>query len=489
VADSATNASNATKTVEFEGQKHVFPSDFTDADISKALKSHLSASSSGIVAPEAMIDENEKNNSVIGGGARRLGEAISGLYHTVVDPPGTQFEKDVARGGGQPAVAVVRAGKGIVEGEKTAFKQSVEQNRRAEADTSLIGKGLGMARSAVTAASMADPFATGPVTNINKLEDEGRNREAIGAGTFDALSLLAGGRTGRTPSTEATVNKLARSTGADSLQPLRHVLPDLKETISKVGEPQTIGQLKGVVQDTLTRLDQKFNTALAGSKTTLVPVDIAYALEQKARSLPPTAEGQSIAQQLRSAAVEYQKPWTLSELNSERMFRNANAQAFYNKSDLRQMASMRANADNMIDKIVADSSRDVLYDEMEKQFPGQGFRELKQKQSSLLKVNDNMDKYIDQMEVAQALRDSKNWREKVTTTTSASPGGIVPRLHGLTDLIPGGGPLKNANRAVKTTFSPTGLARVRRAAILGLPVSTIVKDQGEVKEPEMSSAR
>jgi hypothetical protein len=323
------------------------------------------------------------------------------------------------------------------------------------------------------------------VTDINKLEDEGKYREALGAGTFDALSLLVGGRTGREPSPTKAINKLAYATGAESIRPLEHLLPDIEKTVAKVGKPKTVGGLQIVIKDVMDGYEQQFNQGLATTKGHINTVPIADALEAKARTLPPTTEGQQIAAQLRNAATEYRKPWTAQELNSERMFRNANAQAFYKKAGAGQMAALRADADSMIDKIVADSARDVLYDEMERQHPGVGFRELKQKQSSVLDMYDKFRDHIERLEASQARAKGAPLSDKFKISAVVNPtGGIHPRMH---QPLLQGKVLNKANAAVRKAFGPTGTARMRRIAILSLPISSLATgehQEGEQKPPD-----
>jgi hypothetical protein len=153
------------------------------------------------------------------------------------------------------------------------------------------------------------------------------------------------------------------------------------------------------------------------------------------------------------------------------MYRNANTQAFHKASETGQMAAMRANADTMIDELVAEKSRDVLYDEMERQHPGQGFRELKQKQSSVLEMQGKFKKHVERLEAAQAKRSGAPISEKAGISTSVHAGGVTPRAH-VTDLLRSG-PLTHASNATKQAFGPTSSELARRAAVLSLPVSSI----------------
>jgi hypothetical protein len=435
-------------------------------------------SATGITVPRGTVDQPD---SAIGAFFRRGRDIAKSAYHTVADPPTDAENAESKEMGGSElgnriSLPIRRIAKGAYEGEKQAAGQAKEQFKSAQSipPGNPVENVLAYSRAGVTAASMADPLATGPVTNINTLEKEGRSKEAIGAGAFDALSLLVGGRMGREVSPATKLNKLAYATGAreaGTIRPLAHLLPDFEATVAKVGKANTVGELENVIQTTMDGYEQKFNTGLAGTTGKLVPSDIADELESKARTMPPTAEGRQIANKLRKAAVEYRKPWTPQELNAERMYRNANTQAFHKASETGQMAAMRANADTMIDELVAEKSRDVLYDEMERQHPGQGFRELKQKQSSVLEMHGKFKKHVERLEAAQAARSGAPFSEKAGISASAHGGGVTPRAH-VTELVKAG-PLTHANNAVRSAFGPTTGALGRRAAVLSLPVSSI----------------
>lgn len=428
-------------------------------------------SATGITVPRGSVDQPD---SSVGAFFRRGRDIVKGIYKTVTDPPTGEEQKEFPTAFERPALVEHRLAKGVYEGEKQAAGQTAEQFKTAQGvKGDATQKGLAYARAGVTAASMADPFATGPVTNVNKLSDEGRHKEALGEGAFDALSLIVGGKTGREVSPETRLNKLAYATGADSIRPLDHIMPDLVAAAEKAGKPQTVGELQTLVDRTMKGYEREFNKGLYTTKGSFVPDPIADALEAKARTMPPTAEGRAIAKKLTKAATEYRKPWTMQELNRERMFRNANTQAFHNKSATGQMAAMRANADTMIDETVAESSRDVLYDEMERQHPGQGYRELKRKQSSVLEMQGKFKDHVERLEATQAKRSGAPLSEKAGVSASAHAGGVTPRAH-ITELLKKG-PLSHANAATKSAFGPTSAATARRAAILSLPVSSITQ--------------
>jgi hypothetical protein len=463
------------------------PDGWTPVDKPGSSQKFVLNSATGQIRPaEDVGPAQSKDNSIGGGLVRRGVDTLKGIYHTVVDPP-KSIEEDVAATGpyGRAALPLYRVGKGVVEGEKQAGRQAKEQFKTASATKGdPVAKGLNYARAATTAASALDPFATGPVTNINTKEDEGRNREAIGSGAFDALTLIAGGRSGRNPSTKSTLGKLAYATDAESIRPLTHILPDIQETVAQVGKPQTVGELQNVVQQTMTRLDQQFNSALTQvANDKIVPTDVADALESKARSLPRTAAKEAAA--LRRAAKQYRQPWDIRELNAERMYRNGLTRGFHGKPDAAQMAAMRSSGDAMVDNIVADTTRDVLYDYMEKKIPGGQFRDLKLKQSSIMDMMDHFKDHVEKLEAAQAKRTGAPLSEKAGISTSVHPGGATPRLH-VTKLL-SKGPLAHADSAARTAFGPSAAATARRAAILALPVGSLAGQRPATTPPPPSA--
>lgn len=437
----------------------------------------LEATSTGITVPKGMVGGSVTGpNSIVGGFARQGAAAVKGLVMLGAPPEGAG-ETAVVLAGGPGALPVYRAGKGLVEAEKTAAGQVKEQ----------AGKGQ-YVRAGVTGLSMLDPLATGPVTNINKLESEGKGKEATGAGLFDIFSLLLGKRTGKEPTSAKTVNKLAYATGAESIRPLEHLLPDIQETIKQHGPPQTVGQLYNTIQQTSSRLENQFNISLQQMGTQPIHTQaIADALKAKADALPRSAALEAKA--LRQEARLYDgQVTTARELNADRMYRADNLQSFYKRDLTGQMAAARSSAQTMADKIVYDGARDILYNEMDQRFPGQDFQELKRKQSSVLDMLGNFKDHVERLEATQAKRAGAPVGEKAQVSASAHPGGsvITPRFHGLMNLLPGGGPLTRANAATQAAFSPTASALARRAAILSLPMTSIYGRGPAIPPPPQS---
>lgn len=428
--------------------------------------------STGITVPKGMIgpkiDDPDAPDTIFGGMLRRGKETIKGIAGLVGPPTDEETAKE------QVPLPLHRLGRGIAASEKEAagqvkeqFKGAVEAGKAGDP----VAAGLRGAQAVTTGLSMANPFAIGPVTNINKLSGQKRYREALGQGAFDAITLLAGKKVGEEATPVKSTNKLSFATDA-APRDIAHVLPDLKETATKLGKPKTVADLGNHIQSTISRLDQQFNSALFRNAHRSVDVDaIANELKSRAANMPPSAEGQAMAQQLNAAAAEYSRPWTMRELNAERMMRNGFLRGFYGKEGSAQMAAMRSSADSIIDKVVSDGAKDILYGELDRLNPGGKFKALKQKQSSLIDIKDAFDNHLGKIEKQSAQSKGAPLGAKQHVTASVHPGGVTPRLH---NLIPGRDPVSAASSATRTAYGPSPTATAARTSILAMPVTSLV---------------
>jgi hypothetical protein len=414
-------------------------------------------------------------NSVIGGAVRRMVGASRGIMETIGKPltpeevPNPRARNIIQGTGIGPGL--LRAGRGLLNTEKEAAGQA-----RKYESTGQRG------RAAITAMSMANPLATGSVVDINKMEDEGRQREALGAGAFDVLSLWLGkkigeeGITGKVGKAKQT-NKLAFATGGGA-QEYPKVLNDLEQAAKRLGPPKTVGDLHKLVKDTLQHTETEFNLALqpmAGRQ--LVPLDVVNRIKANINSaMMQTADGQRMARLLNNIAVDYQKPWTLGDLNQERMNATARLRAFHAAGPNAQTANLHTNARVMADKAIEESTKDIVYGAL-----GPRYRALKLRQSALKTINDQLNTQVDKLANAQAAAKGKPMFGSESVQGYAYPTkgvGIRAHIH-----LPRTGPQTTANRAVRQALpSRTRVAgRVAsRAAVLSLPVQ-------HLKEPARST--
>lgn len=313
---------------------------------------------------------------------------------------------------------------------------------------------------------------------VENFANDVHDRNYSGA-TGDALAtvvqaLMLRGKS--KPSATKAVNKLGYAAGGE-VPAIEASLPEIQKTVGDKGV-STVGDLAKAVQETSTRLDQKFNAGLANMKGQFIPTEIADALEGRAKMQPPSADGQAIATELRNMAADYRKPWTDTQLNQERMLRNGMSKGFYNKAGSGQMAAMRSSAQTIADQTIADAAKDLLYGRMERAMPGQGFQSLKQQQSHLIDVMDQLDAQVDRLTTQQAKFKGAPLLEKPGLTVSASPHGFTPRVHlgSYVESLLGTGPMDKASAAVADALPDTKAATLkRRAAVLALPLTKLAQ--------------
>lgn len=128
------------------------------------------------------------SGSFFGGVGNRLKGLAEGLYD-LAKPPSTGTEKALSLISGPVGPAFLRAARGMGSNIAEAGSQAGKQLSEAQATKDPINKPLAYARAGTTFLSAFNPLATGSVTDINKLENEGRSREAAGAGLTDAALL------------------------------------------------------------------------------------------------------------------------------------------------------------------------------------------------------------------------------------------------------------------------------------------------------------
>lgn len=434
--------------------------------------------------PVSLPTDSGQPNSILGGAGRAVAGAAKGAWSTLMAPPSSTDEKvvsDIAA----PLLPAYRMGKGLVSTEATAGKQALGQAGSAidAAKAGQVGPAAAQAaRAVVSGASMLDPFATGSVVNANKMQDEGRQREAIGSGAVDVLSLIAGSQLGKPLSAQGKLAKLTSAVGetGETAKNLKSVLPDLADTAAATGKPSTIGEFQDLVSNTKKGLDTQFNQALQPVRFNLQnPISIHDALiNQITPNMAKTAAGQAEAQALRDAAADFTRPWSNEELNGERMSRNADLRAYYSKESGAQNAALKSRVQVLIDKTVRDEATKLVYGAVDQANPGINTTLLKQKQSALWDIDDQLSKRVGKLQDKQLAVEGQTIGEKLrgNITAPLGSGSIRSRITGLQDLIPGRAGVEDyANMKVERAFNPvTASGAAGRSALLSLPLTHLV---------------
>ncbi len=347
------------------------------------------------------------NNSFFGGFGRRAWDTAKGMAGFSNILPNELSVKGIVEApmwtGGIP---LLRSNAGYASSAKTAMGQAVDQFRRGET-----------ARGIVTGASVLDPLATGPVANINRLQDEGRGAEAAGQGTFDAATMLPGLRplrsfNTRLPSPLGDVMTRPRGTTppemgsplellqyaernnipANAAQITEHNLP---RNLQSVGERATIGG---------TKVRQQVQAARAG---------VAQHVEQLAQQMSPGTRTTADAGAALKQGIEAAKTRELQA--SQKLFQDVDHQARGVMVDFRPVKQLadsifsdsdfiRSNAKSMDPKRATAILNDI------RKLPDHGtFGQAQQLRSSLFGESSHPDNVIS--EEAQA------WIKRLTGAT------------------------------------------------------------------------
>lgn len=363
------------------------------------------------------------------------------------------------------------------------------------------------AKSIVTGAAMFNPFAAGTVADINDMESEGRNREAIGTGIASIIGLLAGkGRGRKNPFNlrefsgvgDATknyrANKLTYAIGGER-DIARVVVPIIDEEVKKSGGVKTIKDLGDRLDGALSARETKFNVGLQKLMQSNQPYALTDSVRRilldAANDLPTKAVTERAA--LRREANKYYGQKSFSELDKERKYEGTLASQLYGASASDQMAAAHAGTAKNMHKIVADAVRDLLYDEMQSRLGGE-WSKLKKEQSHLIKIKDQLEKHITKMADAEGIMKGAPLSEKVGLSVHGGTHGMTPRAH-IRGLL-GGGPEKAANTAAKKAFGGSRVnipdidlktgqrmsravtpAHARRAVVLAMPITRLSEDE------------
>lgn len=242
----------------------------------------------GLVNPVPDADMRQRIMANAQGKPQSLGDAVQGAVESVP----------------MAGPLTSRLVSGITNSTDQAVRQSAGQFREAgKVKDDPLGKILALSRAGVTGASALNPLASGSVTNINRLEDEGKPKEALGAGATDIAAILAGPKIAKTAANVAQVAKIkalptAALTPAEQVaktaapanilkihQAAKVTLPDIQEASAGMGQPiQTVEHAVDAVKQAKTNvaIDAQAKLDAQGGGKTLADAPEEYHAKVKA---------------------------------------------------------------------------------------------------------------------------------------------------------------------------------------------------------------
>lgn len=287
---------------------------------------------------------------------------------------------------------------------------------------------------------------------------------------------LLGGRKALGPSGTKVTNKLAFASGKGTAEPIGLVKEDLANTIARIGQtPQTVGDFLNVVGQTKTGLNQEYANALGpNANKQIMPSTISQKiLDLITPNMKNTALGRSQEGMIKRAAADFQKPWTLGELDAERMDANGRLNAYEKKNLADQYASTKSNRSQAIDKAIADGVRETVYPMMD-QISGKGqgyFAGLKGRIGNLIQLESNATDHVQNLTDASARMQGapRLSRAKIGTTVGSS-GEPRSWVGNILSVIHTPDPVAASNAAVRSAYPDTSLHPFLKA----LPIKVLL---------------
>lgn len=261
--------------------------------------------------------------------------------------------------------------------------------------------------------------------------------------------------------------RTAAATGADASD-LRPAMPEIVKQ-AQAGGVTTIGEFKDAVSKAKSAVDQKFNTGFTPiANKPYIPTEIARRIRNLITpDMAQTAEGREQIKEINRRAREYEKPWTLKQLNAKRITENENLTSFFNK-DTRGQASAKLDTD--ISKAVRDGSADIVYDQWDRANPGQGAAQLKKSHGAMWALNDHLTKTMEALDTKQLQHEGKGTLGRVKPHLYGSGAGVHGYVSGVGDAL-SAGPEKVANKTIKKAFGRSLTSKAGKLGAASLPIA------------------
>lgn len=279
------------------------------------------------------------------------------------------------------------------------------------------------------------------------------------------------------------VNKLSAAVDAggskvDFPAALSRVTADTEQAMRAAGvDPAhaTIKDFVAGVDDANRALENEYALAMQPvANMQIVPQAIYNEIMAKANSLNPKfAQERRMAAMLRNRATEWAQPFAVYELDNARKNAWARLQSFESASGPKQAATLRQSTDAMVDKIIADGTRDIIYDTMENYHGQPGmFRDLKMRQSAMMALQPELEGRLRELSNATAKQKGQPlFTGETMHAYGTQHGRVGASIHGLQKTIPleRFNPTGAANLAVRQAFTPPP-SMASRATIQALPL-------------------
>lgn len=314
-----------------------------------------------------------------------------GIYHAAADAPRNPGEAKLAN-----------SVSGALTIKRMFVDPQVAQGKAAMDPSKSIPERVGHGLAAVLPA--VGPWAAQTGEQIGKQAGVGDYAGAAGTLAGNAAIYAAPKALGklREVGPEAKTNKLAFASNADA-DTIKKTLPNVEKAAAATGKRKTVADYLTNIKKGKSDLNTEYANAIGPyANHPLMPNGVIQRLQSLITpNMAMTAAGKADGAAISRAITEFSKPWTLAQLDAERMSANGRLSPFEKKGTLDQYSALKSSRSVAIDKAIADGVRDTVYPEMDQlagKPPGY-FASLKQQIGSLMQMESQVGEH------AKGLRD------------------------------------------------------------------------------------
>lgn len=279
------------------------------------------------------------------------------------------------------------------------------------------------------------------------------------------------------PSREASLSSGAGLTQGEEV--LKTITPELDKTLQSQGKSEvgSIEEYQGLIKDTNARLNGEYQATLKPiNKTKLNTQPVSDAITKEITpNMLNTRDGRVMAKELWRRAREFDqtKPWTVEELDLER---EKLAKSYKDAKPSDVAADLKLKARSIADRAANKVINDLLYSMADQAGgkPAGYFKALKQKQSTLFSMADDVKAEKDAVTAGSAQGKGKLLRETISPRSAAHPK--TGAIREAAKVVAGKfiDPLDTANTKVKLGFSrPAPSTAPGRAATVGAAAESL----------------
>jgi len=365
-------------------------------------------------------------------------------------------------------------GKQLLKGGKEAIQeyQSAPPGKKFE-------KGADAASRFVLRDLLA-PVGGGAINSFAEDVGAGNVSGAAGDALGAATNLLLLGKSMPLPE-EAAVNKLtyAAGGGVNASKGVEGTVNLLRETAKTIPNSNSVGGYLDTVKKAKDNINSEFGNAIGPhANQQFFPIDAngKSIIAERIRALKSkfsgiSADSKQAQKMIERAALDYDRPHTLGQLDTERTRLNTELSSINGKTPSARYTAVNGSVNNMIDTALQDALRDTVYpkaDALAGKPPGY-FENLKRQQMNLIRLRGELEGQIDKLTARTRNEAGTHPADRVSSGAGMTASGYgYGRISGLGKALHPSNYLAKADAAAARGLSSG--SKVAKAGVYSLPL-------------------